>query len=299
MRVVFVGQRRILWRQAVLYLVTLGIYRRVWLYRVNKEIDGHAALGLNHYWNKVLLILPLIGPTVVTYRTARHCNTDLHAGAPLKYGPTWALWLATWVPILGNGFFILWTQDRLNRYWDYEKSNPEHGIDIDLDLDKDKRFVAELKKAQVRSFEAGSRFDRKKERRRERWAARRAGWQEVQVERQVVRSAGGSTPVLPWRRPERPVPRTLRITCGRCRQEFDVLQDPFAETPLLCPQCGLHEVLPSLRSDALAQPEPAALAALEVDCPQCMTHFHVLRDLHGPTELVCYQCGHKETLPAP
>lgn len=298
-RVVFVGQDRPVWKVVLLYIVTLGIYRRVWLYKVNKEIDGHAALGLNHGLNLFLLILPVVGPSIVTFQTAHRLNHNLEASRPLAYGPTWALWLATLVPILGNGFFLGWTQDRLNKYWPMEKDNPEHAIDIDKGLEKDKKFLVELKEAQKRSYEAGSRFDRKKQARRERWAARARRLREIRAERAQVRAAGGSTPVLPWLPPDRPTPRELHVTCGRCDTGFDVTQDPFADTPLLCPKCGLTEVLPSLRSDGLAGGEKAAFAGLEVDCPKCQTHFHATRRLDGPTEIQCYECGHKETLPAP
>lgn len=284
----------------VWYILTLGIYRRIWLYRVNKELDGHAALGINHRLNVLLLILPIIGPTIVTYQTTRRCNADLHSGAELQYGPTPLLWLGTFLlPIIGPAAHMVWTQDRLNKYWQYEKANPDHGIDVDQGLSKDKKFVAELKKAREASMEAGSRFDRAKEHRREKWRRATADLREARKERALVRAAGGSTPVLPWRRPERPRLHLLHVTCGRCEQGFDVHRDPVAETPVLCPKCGLREVLPSLRGDPLKQLQPGALSSLEVDCPKCDTHFHALRDLYGPTQIQCYNCGHQETLPAP
>lgn len=300
MRVVFVGRRRqpgllVLW-----YVLTLGIYRRVWLYKVNKELDGHAALGINHRLNVVLLVLPVIGPSIVTYQTARRLNDDLHTTQGLRYGPSWLLWLATFaVPIAGNGFFIAWSQDRLNRYWDSERTNTEHGIDVDADLDQDKAFVVALAKAREESYFAGSRFDRKRQQRRQRWARRGSSWKQVQLERRRVRAAGGSTPVLPWLRPRREVPRRLHVSCGRCELAFEATQDPFAETPLLCPRCGLREVLPSLRGDPLKDSEAAAFAALQVDCPKCKTRFHAVRDLHDKTAVRCFECGHTETLPAP
>lgn len=300
LRVVFVGQHRVIWKRLLLYLVTLGISRRIWLYRINKEVDGHAALGINHTLNAVLLWLPIIGPTIVTYQTTKRLNEDLDSEAELPYGPTPALWLATWVPIVGNLFYIGWTQDRLNKYWAYERAHPERaGVDIDQDLHEDPEYVAELQRAHQRSYQAGSRFDKKKDLRRERWQRRKEHWFIVQEERKAAREMGASTPVLPWKRPARPALRHLEVTCGRCRHDFRVDRDPLSETVLLCPNCGLTEVMPSLRGDALAKQERVGVAAMAVDCPKCETRFHVTRDLHGPTRLVCPDCGHSATLPAP
>ncbi len=283
----------------VWYILTLGIYRRVWLYQVTKEIDGHAALGTNHRLNLFLLILPIIGPSIVTFRLTRHCNQDLHSGIEMQYGPTWGLWAGTLVPIIGPASHMVWTQDRLNRYWQYERDNPEHAVDLDQGLSKDAQFVARLKKAKEASVQASSRFDVKKRERRERWADRTRSLREARQERALVRAAGGSTPVLPWRRPKRPAHRLLHISCGRCEHEFDVHQDPFAETPILCAKCGLHEVIPSPRGDFLAEPQPTVMAAMQVDCPDCKTRFHALRDIYGPTKVTCFSCGHTETVAAP
>lgn len=299
MRVVFVGRPRALWRLALLYIVTFGISRRVWLYKVNKEVDGHAALGLDHRMTVFLLCLPIIGPWIVTGQTAYRLNTYLETDMHLPYGPTWALSLTPLGWILGNGFFLLWTQDRLNTYWAHEKNNPRHAIDITQGLDKDTAFQRDIQKALAASRKAGSRSDSKWERRKQRLLATGATLNAIHEERGRVRAAGGSTPLLPWKRPQRPPRHRLKVVCGQCELEFDAEQDPFAETPLVCPRCGMKEVLPSLRGDDLAERETVVMASLQVDCPKCQTRFHALRDLHGPTQVVCFQCGHKGTVPAP
>lgn len=299
-RITFVGQHRTIWKRLLLYVVTLGITRRVWLFRINKEMDGHAALGINHKLQAALLVLPAVGPTIVTYQTTRRINQELDNEAQIPYGPTWPVYLATWVPIFGNLFFIGWTQRFLNAYWADERAHPERtGIDIDQGLSEDPGFVVELQDAMHRSYTAGSRFDKGKDARRERWQRRRQHIHIALAERKAVRAAGGSTPVMPWMRPKRPERRRLKVTCGRCQHIFSVERDPMAETVLLCPKCGLTEVMPSLRGDALAQKEQAVVVALEVDCPECKTHFHAQRDLYGPTDLACPECGHKERLPPP
>lgn len=298
MRVVFVGQTRTIWKALVLYLVTFGIWRRVWLYRVNKELDGHEALGLNHRFHVVLLCLPLIGPTIVTAQTAGRTGRML-TGSGIPYGIPAVVYLATWIPLLGNLFFIAWQQTRLNRFWAHERAHPEHGIEVDVKLDDDPAFLVELAQAVKDSYHPGSRFDSGKAARREAMQRRMQSLAEIRQERAAVRAAGGSTPVLPFLRPKLPSLRVLKVTCGRCAVAFEVAQDPLHDTPLVCPSCGLQEVLPALRSDALRKPETAAVPVLKVKCPQCKTAFTGVRNLRGPTRLTCPKCGRAETLAAP
>jgi predicted nucleic acid-binding Zn ribbon protein len=297
-RVVFVGRNRVIWRRLLLYVVTLGISRRVWLYRINKELDGHEALALRHGLNLFLLCLPVVGPTVVTFQTARRTRLML-AGSGIPYGPAPLVWAATLVPILGNLFFIAWEQSRLNRFWAQERGSTAHGIEVDIDLSQDPGFVVELGRAMRESYYAASRFDTRKNARRARWQARAERLRTARAARLAVREAGGSTPVLPWLHPKRPALRVLHITCGRCQAAFDVNQDPTVDTPVVCPNCGLTEVLPSLRADPLALRQPATIPTLKVACPQCGTKFQVVRNLHGPTPIKCPACGRADELPAP
>jgi DNA-directed RNA polymerase subunit RPC12/RpoP len=297
-RVVFVGRNRVIWRRLVLYVLTLGISRRVWLYRINKELDGHEALGLNHPLNAVLLCLPVLGPTVVTLQTAVRTRAML-AGSGIPYGPAAGVWALTLVPILGNLFFISWEQSRLNRFWSQERGSADHGVEIDIDLSEDPDFVVELGRAVRESYFAGSRFDRRKNARKARWQARAVGLRGIRAERAAVRAVGGTTPVLPWMRPRRPAPRALHVTCGRCDTRFDVARDPTAQTPLVCPKCGLAEILPSLAADPLAGRDAATVATVQVRCPQCSTRFQAARNLARLTPLRCPGCGREDVLPPP
>lgn len=298
MRVVFVGRDRVVWRQLVLYVLTFGISRRVWLHRVNKELDGHEALGLNHTVNVALLCLPVLGPTIVAFQTARRTGAML-GGSGIRFGKGWAVWLASLVPILGNLAYIAWTQSRLNRFWAAERAHPEHGVEIDVRLDDDPAFLVELGKAVRESYHPGSRFDQRKLARREAFERRREAYVSIRQERAAVRAAGGSTPLLPWSRPRLPAARTLHVTCGRCETRFDVTQDPLVDTPVVCPTCRLTEVLPSLRGDPLRGREKAAVPTLQARCPQCKTRFTGVRNLHGPTLLRCPTCGREDLLAAP
>jgi DNA-directed RNA polymerase subunit RPC12/RpoP len=324
-KVVFVGKHRDVGRRLLLNFLTFGIARRVWLYRVNKELDGHEALGLRHKLNAYLLGAPLAGllllfiltasgvgistaallaaatfvpGSVITALTALRVKRML-AGSEIPHGPWFLAYMATWVPILGTAFFVGWEQSRLNRFWEHEREHPEHGIEIDIDLTQDPSFLVEIREAMKESQEAGSRLDVRRRQREERLRNLQHWWHDVQAERQAVRAAGGSTPVLPWRRPVPPKRRRLSITCGRCSHRFDAEQDPLAETVLHCPNCDLHEVLPALGSDPLAAPGRAGYAAIKVTCPKCQRKFSTNRRLDGPTPITCPACGKTETLPAP
>jgi len=297
-RVVFVGRDRKVWRLLVAHVLTFGIARRVWLHRVNREIDGHDALGLRPAWTVVLLCLPVLGPLVVTFQTAARTRRML-LGSGIRYGPSGWVAATTLLWPLGNFFFIPWEQTRLNTFWARERAQgATHGVEVDLDLTSDPGFVVEMGQALKESYHAGSRFDARKRARQERWGQRAAHWRTVRDERQAVREAGGSTPVLPWKRPERPVVRTLHVTCGRCATAFDVRRDPTQDTPLVCPKCGQTEVLPSLHSDPLRPPRPARLPEVKATCPRCATTFYALRAASGPTPLKCPSCGLEELLPA-
>ncbi len=291
MRVVFVGKNRVVWQRVLLYIVTFGISRRIWLYRLNKEIDGHAALGINHRLNLILLLLPIFGPFIVQCRTTAHLNNDLHADEPLSYGPTWALCLAGLVPILGNGFYIGWTQDRMNKYWQIQRRSQAHGIDIDVGLENDKKFLIELEQARKDSYVAGSRFDRKQRKREERWHAKVETLETIRAEREQVRALGGSTPVFPWKRPHQPPQTVLKITCGKCATEFSVEQDPYHETHIVCPGCQLAETLPPVYGGG-----GVTERVLKIECPQCQASFKTTAPEDGPVDIVCPECGLEDTL---
>lgn len=314
------GRSRVIWRQVVLQLVTLGIYRRVWLYRINKEMDGHQALGLNHRLHEAMLwsaaaglalafVLPsimgvagyvvaalcLIPTAIVQFWTAKR-TAAMTAGSDVRYGAAAWIWAASLVPLVGNLFFLLWEQSRLNRFWAYERAHPGRGREIDVELGSDARFLVELDQARRESYYAGSRFERHKTARRARWLARLDWWSRLRAERRAVREAGGSTPVLPFLRPQRPRHLRLAVTCGRCSTHFELERDPAAETPIVCPKCSLAEVIPALWENPLAGSEEAAVPTVQARCPKCRTEFNAVRNLFGPTQLVCPKCGQREAV---
>jgi DNA-directed RNA polymerase subunit RPC12/RpoP len=298
-RVVFVGKDRPVGREVAFALLTLGIHRRVWLYRANREVDGHEALGLRHWANAALLVLPVLGPAIVQWLTAKRVARML-AGSPVHYGPPRWVALAGLLPLVGTIlFFLPWTQVRLNRFWAHERARQGTGVEVDVDVGSDPRFLVEMGRALKESYVAGSRFEAKRRAKERAWAAKVARFERLRAERRAVRDAGGSVPLVPWRMPRRPPVRLLHVTCGQCQWRFDVRRDPAADTPVVCPKCGLAEVLPSLHSDPLRGAVPAAIPRLAVDCPKCKGRFHAVHDLHHPTELRCPHCGHAETMAPP
>ncbi len=293
MRFVFVGRTRRIWKRLAAYIYTFGISRRVWLVRINKEVDGHDLLHLNHGMNVFLAILPIIGPLILQFQTAKRVE-GMVVDSPVRYPAIVAA--AGFIPILGNLFFIGFTQDRLNKFWAHEKLHPEHGIEIDIDLSNEPGFIAEFEAAKKRSHKAGSRYGSRAEARRERIANLRTDWEKVQEERLAVRRAGGSTPILPWKRPQRPPLHRLSVTCTNCDTRFAVTRDPTAETSIVCPKCGQAEVLPSLRQDPLARKrDPVAVPAIKVTCPDCKLAFHAAKKA-GKNDITCPRCGHAETI---
>ena len=123
--------------------------------------------------------------------------------------------------------------------------NPQHGIDIDVGLEEDKDYLVKLEKARQQSYEAGSRFDRRKRERQERWRARIAPLETIGEERRQVREQGGSTPILPWRRPQPLERRLLHVTC-QCEHKFDVETDWREQVTITCPSCKREETLRGL-----------------------------------------------------
>lgn len=322
-RVVFVGRDRPVLKRMALALVTFGVSRRVWLRRINKELDGHEALHLNHRAIKLLLAAPLlgllllavlspaIGPqwaalvflatlvpgSVVAAQSCRRVQRMLE-GSGVRFGPWLLVYLPGTVPLIGSVWLIGWVQSRLNRFWVLARKDPGKGVEVDVDLSASPSFRAEIGRALRESYFSGSRFDRNKERKDQARATRRRRWSDMRAQRLALRRAGGSTPLLPLR-PTPPAKRVLHITCGRCEHSFDLVQDPLAETPVVCPECGLTEVLPSLRGDTPEASEPAAVASVTAACPACNHKFHAVRNLHGPTTLSCPACGKTEVLPPP
>ncbi len=297
MRFVFVGRTRTVWKRLLAYLYTFGISRRVWLDRINHEVDGHEALHLNHGLNRTLLVLPIIGPTIVQFQTARRIDAMV-ADSPVQYGNPAAIWAASLFPVLGNLWFIGWTQTKLNAFWAHAVTDPKRGMEISVDL-SDPSVQEELAEARERSRKAGSRQDDRREQRRERWARRRHDWAVARDERIAVREAGGSTPILPWQRPKRPPRVRLDVVCTECQTRFNVDRNPLGETVLDCPKCDNLEILPGPRNEPAAGKEPVAVSRVSVDCPQCKTHFKATRHLHEPTSLKCPSCGLEDQLPAP
>lgn len=297
MRIVFVGKDRLVWRRVLYYFLTLGIYRRVWLVRTLREMDGHDGHGLPRLLVVGLAVLPVVGPYILSVLASQAAARMLQ-GSPISYGPTWLWKLALIIPILGPASFIGFQQGRLNRFWRHERANPAGGFEIDVDLSDDPKFLVELGEALKQSYQAGGTLESNFSKRlKARFQAMQKRQARVRQLRSEVRAAGGSTPVLFWRAPKGPQPRMLHVTCGRCETRFDATSDGVSPTTLLCPKCALVEVLPGGVGSVRQPKEKAAVLSLKVKCSNCQTRFHALRNLASGTAITCPTCGRSETLP--
>lgn len=298
MRVVFVGKTRVAWRGVLWYVLSLGIYRRVWLVRTLREMSGHQGLALGMRLAVALAVLPAVGPYVLSVR-AHRMAVRIAVGSTVSVKASWAWPVLLAVPIAGPATFVGVQQGRLNRLWAYERGRKDAGFELDVDLSGEPRFLVEMGEAIRRSYDAASTTESGWLRRLRTWRARtRLRLRDVRRLRAAVRAAGGSTPVLPWRAPTAPAPRRLNITCGSCSTRFTSQTDGISETVLLCPSCGASEVLPGLVAEVRREKEKAAVVGLRVKCPDCKTRFQAVRNLAGATPLQCPKCGRAEALPA-
>lgn len=98
-------------------ILTLGIHTKIWLYRVNREMDGHEGFHIDLRWLAVMVTLPIITPAIVKFQTARRMDIMLahQLGLP-RIRPRTLGWISL-VPVLGSGFYAGWVQWLLNRHW--------------------------------------------------------------------------------------------------------------------------------------------------------------------------------------
>lgn len=112
---IFVGRRRHPVKILVYQLLTLGVYGRVYLYKVLRELDGHEALFLDRRPYIFLLVLPFVGPFLVKRRVATLVEDLLHHDVT---GPAYRrsrVVAKAWVPLVP--LYHLGIQKHLNHHW--------------------------------------------------------------------------------------------------------------------------------------------------------------------------------------
>lgn len=112
---VYVGRHRSAIWLAVWQILTLGVYGRVWAYKVLREFDGHETLFMDRRPYLPLLILPLVGPFFVKRRIALLLGDLVHHDVTAAHHHRLRLMALALVPLLP--FFHPSVQHALNHHW--------------------------------------------------------------------------------------------------------------------------------------------------------------------------------------
>jgi len=120
-------------------LLTLGIYGRVYLYKILREFDGHEALFLDRRPYIPLLILPFVGPLLVKRKiTAILVDLIHHDVTTPRFKPR-RLGLFAWIPFVP--LFHMDLQRVLNHHWSM------HRKELELELKRTQLATLERSRA--------------------------------------------------------------------------------------------------------------------------------------------------------
>src|SRR5687768_17664070 len=112
---IFLGRQRHPLKILLFQLLTLGIYGRVYLYKILREFDGHEALFLDRRPYIPLLILPFVGPLLVKRKiTGILLDLAHHDVTTPRLRPR-RLRLFAWIPLAP--LFHMELQRVLNHHW--------------------------------------------------------------------------------------------------------------------------------------------------------------------------------------
>lgn len=112
-------------------VLTFGIHTKVWLYRVNREMDGREGFHLNMGWLAAMLWLPLVTPAVVKFQTAARLNQMVSDPVVIPLMRARALGWISLVPVLGAGFYAYWVQGSLNKYWFWHRRRERFQLNVE------------------------------------------------------------------------------------------------------------------------------------------------------------------------
>jgi Domain of unknown function (DUF4234) len=106
-----IGQTRDAGREALLSLVTCGIYYYYWIYLTGEEIKEHNREGVGGVV-ALLLSFIVVGPFIVASEVEKTYRGD---GRESPVSPLTALWLL--IPLAGVYIYVNKMQNTLNDYW--------------------------------------------------------------------------------------------------------------------------------------------------------------------------------------
>lgn len=113
-----IGQPRNASQQALLSLVTCGIYSYYWIYLSGEELKEHNREGLGGI-AALLLTFVIVGPFIVASEVQKMYQAD---GRESPVTPLTALWLL--LPLAGIYIFVQKMQTALNDYWVSKGAQP-------------------------------------------------------------------------------------------------------------------------------------------------------------------------------
>lgn len=123
---IFLGRQRHPLKILLFQLLTLGIYGRVYLYKILREFDGHEALFLDRRPYIPLLILPFVGPLIVKQKVTAIAADLIHHDVTTPRFKPGRLRLLAWLPLVP--LFHMELQRVLNHHWGM------HGKELELEL---------------------------------------------------------------------------------------------------------------------------------------------------------------------
>lgn len=236
---VYVGRRRNPVWLVVWQFLTLGVYGRVWLYKLLREFDGHEALFMDRRPYLLLLILPFVGPFLVKRRITVLLGDLVHHDVTASHHRPGRLTAAALVPLLP--LFHVLVQRSLNHHWKM------HTKETELQLKREEveslrhRARSPDQVRQVKSLEAEAqrRARELEDLRNAALALREAERVRRRAEAEMRRSGGRAGPlgmvrkILPSSalRASLSTLRRLRPKAGKIRGAPEAAQEPEPESP--------------------------------------------------------------------
>jgi hypothetical protein len=143
---------------AIKNVLTLGIHTKVWLYRVNREMDGREGFHINLYTLAVMLWLPVITPAIVKFQTAGRLNQMVADPVTIPLMRARRLGWISLVPVFGAGFYAWWVQRSLNQFWFWHRRKERAQLN--------KELIKEIAQEEETDASLSKRFELEKECRR-------------------------------------------------------------------------------------------------------------------------------------